>query len=339
MEQLEIIEQFRNDNGHGEVAMQQQRVAVNAIAKVLDTFDEPRGNNARELWCANLILAQEAEQNQIDAANQRIKRCDAAAGPMSVAAKDIAARPATPASVAGTTTPDAVPAAPAPAGPLPWAVGTIVELQGLKSDAFNGLGGEVLQLDHVADRYVCRISSGHVTKIKPDNLKKLEGADAEKVKEAMKKHEQQNVPMRAARRSSYDFVVDHCLIDKDAVLQNTRKNAESMVGKEMPKVEEPPSEPRAARTLHFKDNMLDDTKFGHVLRDIVEFDLEAPITTMMGGNQDDEGMDNRSDGSDDRFSDSDYSAGDAASPVSDRSSDDRPDSAGDPYDFSYLSKA
>ena len=35
---------------------------------------------------------------------------------------------------------------------LPWAVGTIVELKGLKSDAFNGLGGEVLQLDHTALR-------------------------------------------------------------------------------------------------------------------------------------------------------------------------------------------
>lgn len=44
------------------------------------------------------------------------------------------------------------------------------------------------------------------------------------------------VPMRAARRSSYDFVVDHCLLEKEAVLANTRKNAETKVEGAIPKV-------------------------------------------------------------------------------------------------------
>lgn len=213
---------------------------------------------------------------------------------------------------------------------LPWAVGTIVELKGLKSDAFNGLGGEVLQLDHTALRYVCRISSGHVTKIKPENLLKLEGAAAQHVKEEMKANEKGNVPMRAARRSSYDFVVDHCLLEKEAVLANTRKNAETKVEGAIPKVDQDvPATPKM-RKLTFNDGILEDNVFGPGLRNVQEFDQGTPIKFMMGDDSDD-----GSGGA------SGSEAGDLPDRVSSPDSE-RPGSAGssgDPYDFSYLTNA
>jgi len=212
---------------------------------------------------------------------------------------------------------------------LPWAVGTIVELTGLKSDAFNGLGGEVLQLDHSALRYVCRISSGHVTKIKPENLLRLEGDAAARVKEEMKANEKSNVPARSARRSSYDFVVDHCLLEKDAVLANTRKNAETKVEGTIPKVDQDvPATPKT-RKLTFNDGILEDKVFGPGLRNIQEFDQGTPIKFMLAG---DGGSDNDDS---DEFSES---RGDSvSSPEGDRPGS--AGSAGDPYDFSYLSNA
>ena len=231
---------------------------------------------------------------------------------------------------------------------LPWPVGTIVELKGLKSDAFNGLGGEVLQLDLTALRYVCRISSGHVTKIKPENLLKLEGAAAQHVREEMKANDKTNVPMRAARRSSYDFVVDHCLLEKEAVLANTRRNAETKVEGTIPKVDQNvPATPKV-RKLTFNDGILEDKVFGPGLRNVQEFDQGTPIKFMMAGSDDDDGGGGGGGGGGGRGIDDDLPPYDdnAGSPVSpNNTNNERPTSAGsgnggqDPYDFSYLSNA
>ena len=153
-----------------------------------------------------------------------------------------------------------------PTGALDLPPNTLVELVGLKAAHFNGLDATILQADLMAARYICRLGAGpaqgQVTKVKPENVR------AFTEEELKKKGKTRPEPLDLSgalfgnkpRKVSYDFVMDHCLTDKQQVLENTKQNAESDTRASMEQgtpvtVAPAPSTPRADRALRFADEM------------------------------------------------------------------------------------
>jgi len=174
------------------------------------------------------------------------------------------------------------PKAATPSSSLDLPPNTLVELVGLKAAHFNGLDATILQADIAAQRYICRLGEGpaaqQVTKVKPENVRPYSDEEL-KAKGKTRPEPLDLSGMLFAdkpRKVSYDYVMDHCTLEKQTVLENTNANSQSETRESMDQgraveVGPLPDTARAPRALRFADEM------NKALTIPREFDTNQPV--------------------------------------------------------------
>eukprot|EP00039_Didymoeca_costata_P005547 m.82391 g.82391 ORF g.82391 m.82391 type:complete len:421 (+) comp12869_c0_seq1:293-1555(+) len=149
--------------------------------------------------------------------------------------------------------------------------GSKVELHSLKAAAFNGILAEIQSVDTNAQRYICRLATGQITKVKPKNVRLISLGDEDGA----------DVPVMFGTGSPtsptrYNFVVNNCSVEQNAVLENTRRNSihTTMTPWMETSFEREPLTPRS-RSIRFADEC------NKNLNNTREFNLTTPVKFLL----------------------------------------------------------